>query len=281
MFQICTQKTFPRCRFIAYLGVLWCENSRMRRLTQISAAVLLAACAGTASPESAIAPENVRASWDLSYRSDGPPIAVELGDLDATEDAWAEQQVEIFGAQKEYVVDLHLAETYQLAGSEMVSTEVEDDAIVRLNFGDTQTIRLSFPEELPPGTHIFELAIPVWINASEVVLDEPHDRVRIILTYTVQSPEERRAVAAFCEEAVPLSDGRTPTLDQLDELSRIAEAELDTDEYETLSDQVAALRMDLDAYLAGTGDGYSTLGMNEVIGGICNVNMLSESVIAD
>jgi hypothetical protein len=253
----------------------------MRRLTQISASVLLAACAGTASSESAVTPENVRATWDLSYRSDGPPIAVELGLLDVTEDAWAEQQVEIFGAQNEYVVDLQLADTYQLAGSEMVSTEVEGDAIVRLNFGDTQTIRLSFPKELPPGTHIFELAIPVWINVPEVVLDEPHDRVRITLTYTVQSPEEVRAVAAFCDEAVPLSDGRTPTLDQLDELSRIAEVELDTDEYETLSDQVAALRRDLDAYLSGTGEGYSTFGMNEVISGICNVNMLSESAIAD
>jgi hypothetical protein len=64
-------------------------------------------------------------------------------------------------------------------------------------------------------------------------------------------------------------------------LPRIAEVELDTDEYQTLSDQVAALRRDLDAYLAGKGDGYSIFGMNEVLSGICNINMLSESAIAD
>jgi hypothetical protein len=247
----------------------------------VGVVILLSACTQIATSEPTIAPETVRTNWDLSYRSAGPPIAVELGDLQATEDGWAEQQVEIFGAQIEYVVDLQLADTYRPDGSEMVATQPEADAIVRLTYGDTETIRVNFPDELPPGTHAFALIIPVWINASEFIVDDPHDRIEVTLTYTVQSPEEQRAVAAFCEEAVPITDGRTPSLDELDELSRIAEAELDSDLYDALSEPLVVLIEDLDAYLFGAGDGYSIAEVNDVIGEICNVNMLSVSAIAD
>ncbi|MGH9894501.1 MAG: hypothetical protein ACREA0_21465, partial [bacterium] len=123
--------------------------------------------------------------------------------------------------------------------------------------------------------------LPVWINAFEVVVDDPQDEIEITLKYTVQAPEERRAVAAFCAEAVSITDGRTPSLNELNELMLLAETELDSDGYRALTDPLAELTQDLAAYWSGTGGGYSTAEVNEVIGRICNVNMLSESVIVD
>lgn len=253
----------------------------MRRSLLLALALLVGACTENVSSESSIDPLTVRANWELTYRSAGPPIAVELGELTPSDGGWAEQELEIIGAQIEYVVDLQLADTYRVDGAELIPAETAELAILKLRHGDIEPVRIDFQDQLPSGTNVFKLRVPAWINASEVVADDPHDEVEITLTYTVRSPQEQREVAAFCDEAVPITNGRTPTLEELDELSGVAETELGAEDYEVLAAELETLIEDLDAYLTGPGDEYSTSGVNDVIGRICNVNMLSESGIKD
>lgn len=271
----------PALPAFIHIGPVRDQNRWMRGSLMIGAAVLVGACTQSVSAGSDIDPSTVRANWELSYQSAGPPIAIELGELETTEAGWAEQELEILGAQIEYVVDLQLADTYRLDGSELIPAESANLAIVKLGHGDIEPIRINFRDQLPTGTSVFTLVVPVWINASEVVVDDPHDQVEITLTYTVRSPEEQSEVAAFCDEAVPITNGRTPSLEELDELSGVAEAELSGNDYEVLTAELEQLVDDLDAFLAGPGGGYSTSGVNDVIGRICNVNMLSESAIKD
>jgi hypothetical protein len=254
---------------------------RLARLVLVSAVLVLSACTQSASSEPSIALETVRATWELSYGTDGPPVSLELGALQPGTDGWAEQEVEIHGAQIEYVVDVQLTDTYRPERSTLIGTDTSDETTVRLMHGDTVSIFITIPNELPSGTHTFDLVLPVWINASEVIPDHPDDEITITLRYTVQTLEEQKAVEGFCKGAVPMTDGRTPSLDELNDLSHLAETELDNEDYETFAGPLAELIEDLDAYLSGTGHGYSTIEVNEVIGRICNVNMLSEDVIGD
>lgn len=219
-----------------------------------------------------IAPDEVQVQSSIDYGTDRPTVAIEAGPLQRSDDAWASHEIEVFGAQIEWVVAADIAGLeYRATDQTLTATDLRTDSIVVLGFQDTVGFRIALPDELVPGTHVNELAIPVWIDPIGDLSDQPDDVVTVTVQYKVQAPERRALVAHFCEGVVPLMNGREPGLPALDEVLEAA-MNLPAEDRSIVVERAEALRADLAARPL---DGYSTGALNEVIGELCNINMLS------
>lgn len=219
-----------------------------------------------------IAPDEVRVQSSIDYGTDGPTVAIEAGPLQRSDDSWASHEIEVFGAQIEWVVAADIAGLeYRATDQTLTATDLRTDSIVVLGFQDTVSFRIVVPDELSPGTHLYELAIPVWINPIGDPSDQPDDVVTFTIEYGVQAPEQRGQVADFCEVVVPLTNGREPTQPDLDTVIEAA-TDLAAEDRGIVIDRAEALAIDLAARPVA---GYSTFALNEVIAELCNVNMLS------
>ena len=226
-----------------------------------------------------IPPETVRTDWEVAHATDGPPVAVDVRPLSPDDDGWAVHDVVLRGAQIEYVVDLDLpSRRFEAIGGDLQPIEPDPTVEpVRLGFDGRVKLEVVVPEQLPPGRHTFDLVVATWINR-DAPAGEPDDRIVITLGYNVQDPSDRLEAEAFCAEAVPLTNGRRPSLEDLDRISVLAAAELGGADLDDLTPAVGRLRRDLGSFEAGTGDGFSVDELNSIIGRICNIDMESESV---
>ena len=223
---------------------------------------------------SGVVPETVRVRASVEYSLDGPPIAVEAAGLESTDDGWADHEIVISGAQVEWIVAAELAGlSYRASDGALVATEMRQDAIVELGFNVTAGFRIVVPDELAPGRHVYQLDIPVWLDLVGDLSAEPDDVVRIEVQYEVQSPEVHASVASFCDVAVPLMDGRTPTDSDLDQIIEVAASELEPSDQAAITRQAEALAASLEPDF-DTSPFYSTRDLIQVIEGLCNVNML-------
>jgi hypothetical protein len=239
---------------------------------------LAAPDAGRAQPtieddsDAGIAPSEVRVQSRVGYDTDGPPVAIEVGPLQRSDTAWADHDVEVSGAQIEWLVAASIPGLeYGATDQTLTPTELRPEPIVVLGFQDTVSFRIVVLDELSPGTHLYELAIPVWINPVGDPSDQPDEVVTFTIQYEVQEPEQRALVADFCEVVVPLANGREPTQPDLDKVIEAA-TDLAEEDRAIVVDRAEALAIDLAARPVA---GYSTVALNEVIGELCNVNMLS------
>lgn len=255
---------------------------------KVQGLLLLVSCCLVACSDSStiavasVAPGSVKATWDLAYGTDGPPIALDVEPLQLGEGAWASHEVVLRGAQVEFVVDLELeSNRYRAVEAELIADDASTETIVRLRYDQATSFRVVIPEELPAGVHTFQLILPVWINATEPSATQPDDEITISLTYAVQSLANQQAVEVFCEDAVPLTNGRIPSIQQLDQLIRLSESELDDQDARQLVAAVDRLGSDLTEFGSGAGSGYNIGEVNAIIGQICNMEMLSEAVTAD
>lgn len=226
-----------------------------------------------------VPPQSVLASWDLAYSTEGPPIAVRVGPLGGSGHSWGVHEIVLVGAQGEYVVDLRLPATeLEVDGAVLTAVDGGAETWARLGFDDEVSLRVSLPEELPAGEHLFFLNLPVWVNRVEPDPDRPDDHVVVTLSYTVQSVVDRDAVETFCAEAVPIANGSIPTMTEIDQLRTLAIAELDPDAGQELVDALDQLDADGVAFLEGTRSHSTNVDVNQVIGRLCNVEMESESI---
>ena len=223
---------------------------------------------------SGVVPETVRVRASVEYGSDGPPIAVETADLESTDDGWADHEIVIRGAQIEWIVAAELAGlSYRASDGALVATDTRQDAIVEVGFNDTAGFRIVVPDELAPGRHVYLLDIPVWLDPVGDLSAQPDDVVSIRVQYDVQSPDVQASVAGFCEVAVPLMNGRTPTISDVDQVIEVAASELEPSDQAAITLQAEALAASLEPD-SDTSPFYNTRDLNEVIEELCNVNML-------
>lgn len=223
---------------------------------------------------SGVVPETVRVRVSVEHSSDGPPVAVEAAGLESTHDGWADHEIVIRGAQIEWIVAAELAGlSYRTGDGALVATEMRQDAIVELGFDDTAGFRIVVPDELVPGRHVYQLDIPVWLDPVGDLSAEPDDVVRIEVQYDVQSPEVHASVAGFCDVAIPLMNGRTPTDSDLDQIIEVAASELEPSDQAAITRQADALAASLEPD-SDTSPFYSTRDLIQVIEELCNVNML-------
>jgi len=221
-----------------------------------------------------VVPETVRVRANVEYSSDGPPIAVDAGDFEPTENGWADHEIVIRGAQTEWIVAAELAGlAYRASDGDLVATDTRQDAIVMLGFDDTAGFRIVVPDELTPGTHVYELGIPVWLNPVGDLTAQPDDVVSLRVQYDVQAPEVQASLAGFCDVAVPLMNGRTPTVSELDRIIEIAASELEPPDQAAITLRAKALAASLEAE-PDASYSYNTRDLNHVIEELCNVNML-------
>lgn len=221
-----------------------------------------------------VGPETVRVRASVGYSSDGPPIAVEAGGLEPTDKGWADHEIVISGAQTDWIVAAELEGLeYRASGGALVAVDMRQDTIVMLGFNDTAGFRIVVPDELTPGTHVYDLDIPVWLNPLGDLAAQPDDVVSVRVQYDVQSPEVQASLAGFCDVAVSLMNGRTPTVSELDHIIEVAASELEAPDQAAITLEAEALAASLSA-IGDTSYSYNTRDLTQVIEELCNANML-------
>ena len=239
------------------------------------AALFFVSCSSSSAPEGEVPAASLLVTGDLDFGSEFPAIAFETGPTRPAPNGWAMHDLFVWAARSNADTIITLPPGSLAEDSEIAITTT-DTGPVRLRFGDErQRLGVLIPEQLPPGSHEFGFVLNyslVPLNGEEIVADLS---VPLVLTYSVQSFAEYTQTGPYCEAAIPVLDGRIPSLSEVQQLSQDAEQIEDHPLAESLAKALGFLESNVRSFEANPGIAISTYRVSGILEDVCNQRLVA------
>lgn len=266
---------------VGTLGFVRTGGNPLRRIDRcgllvcaVAAVVFFSSCSSSSAPLAEVPAAALLVTGDLDFGSERRAIAFDTGAVQPAANGWATHELLLRASRSNADTILSVPPDSQAEDIEIGTTADSGQALLR--FGDEPiSFDVLIAEQLPPGSHEFEITL----SYSLVPLnDEPTVEglsVPLVLTYTVQSIAEYMQTRPYCETAIPVLDGRIPTLSEAQQLTQDAAQIEDHPLSESLIRALEFLESNVRSFEANPNIAISTFRVSSILENVCNQRLVA------